>query len=1008
MVAMLSANAGAAHAAVLFANDGTQNFNADSITVNSDDDVTASAVKFGSSGNGAIIYDESTGEYSFNDTHASPSIDFGGNDILLEGYFDGSGTTGFRIREVSLTGAVACTNLNELVYNTDDDLIYRCTSTGATGGWAPMSSTNADTLDGVDSTQFVRSDEGDTLGVNGGTEIADTYVFGDGANADEFQFAANSTLNVDGATTMDGSFTFGGTVATNDFTADVNDVTFTSTGDIGLIGNLGSITLNGTTGATDVQGNDVTITGTTSTTLTGPGGSDLNIGYADTNFSGNSTGDLTFNLSAVNTGSGNAFLNVDGGSWTIDASGNLDTTGYVNANGFKFLGALAVEPATCTEGESYYNTVSHSMFICTDTVLNTWTEQASATAASNADTLDSLDSTQFVRSDADDTIGGDDDVTQTYTLGGTGTTNGDVFNLSTNATFNFGSGTWQVGGVSVTATASELNDIFTETEAADNTAAAAGALQVGIDTETSGLYNIITSSTVQGALEELDTAVNNATNEQTFDEVYANGTDLNLTDNTAGAFTISIAADAGPTMMSFDTTDTAEIVDVVDLSIGGTALDSTAAISGATLVGYDNTTNTYLTSSTVQGALDDTETAFGTFDTETELETYLTDVTNVFTNNDGALDDDDVTDDDLGTLQNVTFTTEAAGDLIYYNGTNWVNLADSATAGYVLSSDAAGGLSWVVDDIGTDDQDATEVATVTATTNFTGADVDAALADIDSKAAFLAAANIFTSSNDFQGAAFDVGSNNDVASVVDIATEGTTADTVTIGNSNVATTVAVTGGTAWSVNTTGDADFNSVAIGGTGLGTSGGAGLVGYDQGTNTVVTGTFVQDALDSIETALTTGSTAANNDNVLYHPEYPNASYDGGTARGTLEGGITDATEGPAYKWGSTSGSTQTMTVVARIPLPEDLVSLSDVSIRYKGDSATDNQLALSFEDSSGVSCGTAVTSVSTTWTTVTQSTFTTCTPDAGEYLEVRAAVNAANSNAAYLGALELNYTN
>jgi hypothetical protein len=37
----------------------------------------------------------------------------------------------------------------------------------------------------------------------------------------------------------------------------------------------------------------------------------------------------------------------------------------------------------------------------------------------------------------------------------------------------------------------------------------------------------------------------------------------------------------------------------------------------------------------------------------------------------------------------------------------------------------------------------------------------------------------------------------DVGSTISIATEGTTADTITIGNSNAATTMALTGGDDW-------------------------------------------------------------------------------------------------------------------------------------------------------------------------------------------------------------------
>lgn len=64
-------------------------------------------------------------------------------------------------------------------------------------------------------------------------------------------------------------------------------------------------------------------------------------------------------------------------------------------------------------------------------------------------------------------------------------------------------------------------------------------------------------------------------------------------------------------------------------------------------------------------------------DTETELEAFLTDVTDVFTNNDGALDDDDLTDDSIEALSDVAAMTENYGDLLFWNGSSW---ADHATS----------------------------------------------------------------------------------------------------------------------------------------------------------------------------------------------------------------------------------------------------------------------------------------------------------------------------------------
>lgn len=80
----------------------------------------------------------------------------------------------------------------------------------------------------------------------------------------------------------------------------------------------------------------------------------------------------------------------------------------------------------------------------------------------------------------------------------------------------------------------------------------------------------------------------------------------------------------------------------------------------------------------------------------------------------------------------VNIGTGAAGDLLYYNGTDWVNLAESSTPGYILSSNSDGTFSWVADQDttipNTDNQDFESVYlndadnTLTASSTF---DIDA-------------------------------------------------------------------------------------------------------------------------------------------------------------------------------------------------------------------------------------------------------------------------------------------
>ncbi len=74
---------------------------------------------------------------------------------------------------------------------------------------------------------------------------------------------------------------------------------------------------------------------------------------------------------------------------------------------------------------------------------------------------------------------------------------------------------------------------------------------------------------------------------------------------------------------------------------------------------------------------------FSAMDTEAELESHLTDVTNIYTNNDGALTDDDLSDNSIGDLSNVDTTGVIDGKILKYNGTTskW-QVADDADTTY--------------------------------------------------------------------------------------------------------------------------------------------------------------------------------------------------------------------------------------------------------------------------------------------------------------------------------------
>ena len=66
-------------------------------------------------------------------------------------------------------------------------------------------------------------------------------------------------------------------------------------------------------------------------------------------------------------------------------------------------------------------------------------------------------------------------------------------------------------------------------------------------------------------------------------------------------------------------------------------------------------------------------------DTEAELESHLTDVSDVFTDNDGSLSDDDLSNNVISDLSNVVITSPSSGQVLKYNGSNWVNDTDNDT-----------------------------------------------------------------------------------------------------------------------------------------------------------------------------------------------------------------------------------------------------------------------------------------------------------------------------------------
>lgn len=184
---------------------------------------------------------------------------------------------------------------------------------------------------------------------------------------DAASITSNGALTVTGTSNLNGVANFNGTttIGDNGDTVAVNssdwDISTT-----GAMTGIGAITMDGL------------LTGTAGATLTGATTS-IN---ASSNFSTNiGTGTTT---SQVSLGGGSNCVAVDSNTWDVSCAGvisgltGISSSGTVNfstATSFRMAEASS-DPATCTEGERYYNTTSNTDRICVAT--NTWTSNGAA------------------------------------------------------------------------------------------------------------------------------------------------------------------------------------------------------------------------------------------------------------------------------------------------------------------------------------------------------------------------------------------------------------------------------------------------------------------------------------------------------------------------------------------------------------------------------------------------------------------------------------------------------
>lgn len=222
-----------------------------------------------------------------------------------------------------------------------------------------------------------------------------------------------------------------------------------------------------------------------------------------------------------------------------------------------------------------------------------------------------------------------------------------------------------------------------------------------------------------------------------------------------------------------------------DVFIGGVALNATSGTAGASLVGVDSSAFTQSSETDVQAVLLDFDTvinglAGGTSKwTDSGTFTYLTGTSDdLVIGSTAAASASFFFDESAGVLSLGTDSSLDGGLTLYSSGGTEAVLAADASGNLDLTA----ALLDLTGDIRVEGGDFTSSST---TFNF----LDAAA----------------SSSN------IDIGGvTTNLINTINIATNATSADTVTIGNNNASTLLTITGGNDWAIQPTGDATFYTV------------------------------------------------------------------------------------------------------------------------------------------------------------------------------------------------------
>lgn len=391
-----SMTAPSAQAVIIFQNDSVYQMESDNLQIDSDGSVTSGTVytQFGSD---AVNFGRLTWDIDDNRFEIA-------DNVQLTGDVDMSAATQVRLREVATitNPGTACAAIGEVIIETSTQRMYVC-SDDVTNAWVNVSAGgDATTLDGLDSTQFLRSDTSDNY-------TSGTLTFDSGTTLD---LSAAALIAPRGA--ADPACTGG----------NVGSLFYNTTSNLLKICN-GSTFL--TTGPQDLESvfatdADKTLTTSNQTFSVNAGTGNINLDSAalsfdattDSNFTitGNSGSNRTLSIAATNAGAGQGnvaisaddnisltssagSVAIDSSTWDISAAGVASgLTGITSTGNIDFSGSSQTrirEVATVTDGstacanagELVVETSTNKMFICTNAGTDTW----KATGGTKSDTL---------------------------------------------------------------------------------------------------------------------------------------------------------------------------------------------------------------------------------------------------------------------------------------------------------------------------------------------------------------------------------------------------------------------------------------------------------------------------------------------------------------------------------------------------------------------------------------------------------------------------------------------